>query len=88
MTGLAETRIIPEAIDPKNIGIENEGDKFMIYYFIDSKSTFLLHSPYILFWFHQNFQFSKKSSIPAERCRIIRVGSGNSSVASDHSIGS
>lgn len=37
VTGLAERRIMPEAIDPKNIGIENEDDKFIIYYFIDSK---------------------------------------------------
>lgn len=36
-TGLEERRTIPEALDPKNIGIENEDDKFAIYYFIDSK---------------------------------------------------
>ncbi len=29
--------MIPEAIDEKNIGIDNESDKFIIYYFIDSK---------------------------------------------------
>lgn len=39
MTGLEEWRLIPEAIDPKNIGLENENDKFAIYYFIDSKRT-------------------------------------------------
>ncbi|XP_037029736.1 cadherin-23-like [Bradysia coprophila] len=37
VTGLAETQIIPEAVDPKNIGLENEDDKFMIYYFIDTE---------------------------------------------------
>lgn len=37
VTGLEEWRLIPEAIDPKNIGIENDDDKFTIYYFIDCK---------------------------------------------------
>lgn len=40
VTGLEEIRYIPEADDPKNIGIENDEDKFAIYYFIDSKTLF------------------------------------------------
>lgn len=33
--GLEEIRYIPEAKDPKNVGVNNEEDKFPIYYFID-----------------------------------------------------
>lgn len=33
--GLKETRYIPEAKDRKNDGVNNEEDKFPIYYFID-----------------------------------------------------
>ena len=36
-TGLEEFKIIPEAIDPKNIGIQNDELEFKIFYHLDSK---------------------------------------------------
>jgi hypothetical protein len=33
--GRAEIREIPEAIDPKNLDVTNEEDKYLVYYFID-----------------------------------------------------
>jgi hypothetical protein len=40
--GMTETRLIPEAVDPKNLDVINEEDKFQIYYFIDGNHDFLL----------------------------------------------
>lgn len=37
-TGLEEHRFIPEASDPKNVGIDDEAAKFDVYYFIDCKT--------------------------------------------------
>lgn len=36
-TGLEESIIIPEAIDPKNFGIQNGDLEFKVYYYLDSK---------------------------------------------------
>ena len=36
-TGLDEIRILPEALDPKNVGVVNEEDRYEIYYFIDGE---------------------------------------------------
>lgn len=36
-TGFEEFKIIPESIDPKNIGIEEGEEKFEVFYFIDGK---------------------------------------------------
>lgn len=36
-TGLEEFKIIPEAIDPKNFGIQNGELEFGIFYYLDGK---------------------------------------------------
>lgn len=46
ITGLEETRLIPYAEDPKNVGIEDESAMYKIFYFIDRK--FLEYIIYIL----------------------------------------
>jgi hypothetical protein len=33
--GRAEVRMIPEAVDLKNLDVTNDEDKFLVYYFID-----------------------------------------------------
>lgn len=44
ITGLDERRTIPMAIDPKNIGIEDESLLVKVYYFIDRKEGLMIVS--------------------------------------------
>lgn len=78
VNGMVEQRIIPEAMDPKNVGIEDESLLIDVFYFIDGKRNsaawnFIGGSGagdiiMVLFIFQHN------SKLPARRCDSIPIG--------------